>query len=41
MMVTNSPKTKVTQPEEDLGFHRFVAALRGHVVTFLGSRSKN
>jgi hypothetical protein len=38
MMATNSPKTQITQPAEDLNFHRFVAALRGHVVTFLGSR---
>lgn len=35
---TNSPKTQITQPAEDLSFQRFVAALRGHVVTFLGSR---
>ena len=34
----NSPQTKITQPAEDLNFQRFVAALRGHVVTFLGSR---
>ena len=40
MMATNSRKTKITQPAEDLNFQRFVAALRGHVVTFLGSRSK-
>jgi hypothetical protein len=38
VMATNSRKTKVTQPAEDLNFQRFVAALRGHVVTFLGSR---
>jgi hypothetical protein len=38
VMATNSPKTKITQPADDLGFQRFVAALRGHVVTFLGSR---
>ncbi len=41
MMATNSRKTKITQPAEDLNFQRFVAALRGHVVTFLGSRSKS
>jgi hypothetical protein len=35
---TNSRKTKLTEPAEDLSFARFVAALRGHVVTFLGSR---
>lgn len=39
IMATNSPKTQITQPAEDLSFQRFVAALRGHVVTFLGSRS--
>ena len=38
VMATNEPKTKITQPAEDLNFQRFVAALRGHVVTFLGSR---
>ncbi|OQW64571.1 MAG: restriction endonuclease [Nitrospira sp. ST-bin5] len=40
MMATNSSRTRITQPAEDLSFQRFVAALRGHVVTFLGSRSK-
>lgn len=39
LMATNSPKTKITQPASDLTFQRFVAALQGHVVTFLGSRS--
>ena len=39
LMATNSPKTKITQPAPDLTFQRFVAALRGHVVTFLGSRA--
>lgn len=34
---TNSRATQITQPAEDLNFRRFVAALRGHVVTFLGS----
>jgi len=38
VMATNSPRTVITQPAEDLNFQRFVAALRGHVVTFLGSR---
>lgn len=38
VMATNSPKTTITQPAEDLRFKRFVAALRGHVVTFLGSQ---
>jgi hypothetical protein len=40
MMATNSPKTRITQPAEDLNFQRFVAALRGHVATFLGSLNK-
>jgi hypothetical protein len=40
VMATNSPKTQITQPAEDLSFQRFVAALRGHVVTFLGSQKK-
>lgn len=40
IMATNSPKTQITQPAEDLSFQRFVAALRGHVVTFLGSQKK-
>jgi Restriction endonuclease XhoI len=40
VMATNSPKTKITLPAEDLSFQRFVAALRGHVVTFLGSQKK-
>lgn len=40
LMATNSPKTKITQPAEDLNFQRFVAALRGHIVTSLGSRGK-
>jgi hypothetical protein len=40
VMATNSPATQITQPADDLSFHRFVAALRGHVVTFLGSRKQ-
>ncbi|MDT8069514.1 MAG: PaeR7I family type II restriction endonuclease [Terriglobia bacterium] len=40
VMATNSPRTQITQPAEDLNFKRFVAALRGHVVTFLGSQKK-
>lgn len=40
VMATNSPNTQITQPAEDLNFDRFVAALRGHVVTFLGSQKK-
>lgn len=37
LMATNSQKTKISEPAEDLSFHRFVAALRGHVLTFLES----
>jgi hypothetical protein len=40
VMATNSPKTEITQPAEDLSFKRFAAALRGHVVTFLESQKK-
>ncbi len=38
LTATNDRQTSITQPAEDLSFHRLVAALRGHVVTFLGSR---
>ncbi len=38
VMATNEAETRITQPAEDLSFQRFAAALRGHVVTFLGSR---
>jgi hypothetical protein len=38
VMATNSPKTKLTEPASDLSFKRLVAALRGHVVTFLESQ---
>ncbi|HEX4810233.1 MAG TPA: PaeR7I family type II restriction endonuclease [Bryobacteraceae bacterium] len=37
VMATNSPRSRITQPATDLSFKRFVAALRGHVVTFLDS----
>lgn len=37
VMATNAKNTTITQPADDLTFHRFVAALRGHVVTFLGT----
>lgn len=40
IMATNQNPTKITQPAEDLSFQRFEAALRGHVVTFLGSRTR-
>ena len=38
LMSTNSKPTVVSQPANDLTFARFVAALRGHVVTFLGAK---
>lgn len=38
LTATNSSTTKISQPASDLTFDRFVAALRGHVVTFLGSQ---
>ncbi len=40
VMATNSTRTKLTQPAEDLSFQRFAAALRGHVVTFRESIHK-
>ncbi|BDC49807.1 type-2 restriction enzyme [Bryobacterales bacterium F-183] len=41
IMATNAHPTVISQPAEDLNFQRFEAALRGHVVTFLGSRGKS
>jgi hypothetical protein len=38
VMATNSPKTKITQPADDLSFKRFVATLRGHARTFVESK---
>jgi hypothetical protein len=38
VMATNDRHTRITQPADDLTFNRFVAALRGHAVTFLGSK---
>jgi hypothetical protein len=38
IMAPRSAATTITQPAEDLNFKRFVAALQGHVVAFLGSR---
>lgn len=38
IMSTNSKPTSISQPADDLIFPRFVAALRGHVVTFLGAK---
>ena len=40
LMATNSRKTQITQPAEDLSFQRFAASPRGHAVTFLGSRQR-
>ena len=37
---TNSSKTILTQPAEDLSFQRFVAALKGHAVSFVESKRK-
>ncbi len=38
VMATNDKKTKITEPAKDLTFHRFAAALRGHAISFLGSK---
>ncbi len=38
LMATNSRRTKVTQPAEDLRFRKVAAALRGHAVAVLGSK---
>jgi len=40
LTATNSKPTQITQPAEDLTFLRLAAALRGHAIAFLGSRSK-
>ncbi|MDR3676220.1 MAG: PaeR7I family type II restriction endonuclease [Acidobacteriota bacterium] len=40
VMATNAKHTKITQPAEDLTFQRFVAALQGHALTFLGGQTK-
>jgi hypothetical protein len=39
IMATNAQRTRITEPADDLSFKRFVAAIRGHVVTFLQSRT--
>jgi hypothetical protein len=39
LMATNARETKITEPADDLTFHRFAAALRGHAVSFLGSKA--
>ncbi len=38
ILSTNAARTSITSPAPDLSIHRFVAALRGHVVTFLEGR---
>ena len=38
IMATNSKTTRITEPAEDLTFQRLASALRGHTLTFLGSR---
>jgi hypothetical protein len=38
LLSTSEEQTKITEPAEDLTFKRFLAAIRGHVVTFLGSQ---
>jgi hypothetical protein len=38
IMATNEEQTRITQPADDLTFHRFAAALRGHAVAFIGSQ---
>ncbi len=38
LLATNARATVISQPAQDLTFARFAAALRGHAVTFLGSR---
>ena len=40
VLATNARRTRITQPAADLTFHRFVAAMRGHVLTFLESEEK-
>ena len=38
LLSTNEESTTITEPAEDLTFRRFMAALQGHVVTFLASQ---
>ena len=38
LLSTNEKVTQISEPADDLTFQRFVAALRGHVVTFLASQ---
>ncbi len=36
LLSTQASRTRITQPAEDLSFHRLAAALRGHVLAVLG-----
>lgn len=38
LLSTNEEVTRITEPAADLSFQRFVASLRGHVVTFVESQ---
>lgn len=38
VLSTNEVPTRITEPAEDLGFKRFVAAIRGQVAMFLASQ---
>lgn len=40
VLSTNAEETAIREPAEDLSFRRFIAALRGHVVTFLASEAR-
>ena len=37
-MATNEAETQVSHPSEELSFQRFTAAIRGHVIGFVGGR---
>ena len=37
VLATNSKKTQLTQPADDLTFHRMAGALRGHAIAFLAA----
>jgi hypothetical protein len=39
LLSTNENPTKISEPVEDLSFKKFVAALRGHAITFLNSQN--
>ena len=41
VMATNTKKTLITEPAPDLSFRRFVAAIRGHALTFAESTRKS